>query len=110
MWIPLFIALVGKTYEVPTKHAGEALLEQRGYGAREPEVRMQNLMMVGGSEAEGMDMSQHHGPHAGARHEEQGASSRSHEGHDNPAEHSGHSEHTDHAGHLPHSSPSPTPH
>jgi hypothetical protein len=47
-----------KTYSVTTDEEGEALLEQRGYGDEEPMVRMMNLMMVGGSGYEGMDMSE----------------------------------------------------
>jgi hypothetical protein len=46
------------SYTVPSKDAGEALLEQRGYGDKEPEVKMMNLMMVRGSGFEGMDMDQ----------------------------------------------------
>jgi hypothetical protein len=46
-----------KTYTIPTKEAGEDLLEQRGYGDQESSVRMMNLMMVGGSGSEGMDMA-----------------------------------------------------
>lgn len=45
-----------KSYPVPTTEAGETLLEQRGFGDEEPEVRMMNLMMVEGSGMEGMDM------------------------------------------------------
>lgn len=47
-----------KTFIVPTQEAGEDLLEQRGYGDQEPMVRMMNLMMVGGSGYEGMDMAE----------------------------------------------------
>ncbi len=47
-----------KVYTIPSKEAGEKLLEQRGYGDQEPMVRMMNLMMVGGSGYEGMDMSE----------------------------------------------------
>ncbi len=46
-----------KTYSVSTKDQGEELLEQRGFGDQEPEVRMMNLMMVEGSGFEGMDMN-----------------------------------------------------
>lgn len=46
-----------KTFEVPTPQAGEELLEKRGFGAKEGEVRMMNLMMVQGSGYEGMDMT-----------------------------------------------------
>ena len=45
-----------KIYIVPTKEQGEKLLEDRGYGDQEPNVRMMNLMMVGGSGMEGMSM------------------------------------------------------
>ncbi len=47
-----------RTYKVETVEQGESLLEERGYGDQEPIVRMMNLMMVGGSGYEGMDMSQ----------------------------------------------------
>src|SRR4051812_4447332 len=47
-----------KTFTVSTQEAGENLLEQRGYGDQEPMVRMMNLMMVGGSGYEGMDMGE----------------------------------------------------
>jgi hypothetical protein len=65
-----------KTYTVPTENAGKELLEQRGYGDQEPMVRMMNLMMVGGSGYEGMDMSEmsdhdmkaHGGPEEHAHH------------------------------------------
>jgi hypothetical protein len=46
-----------RTFTVPTVAAGQALLEERGFGEKEPEVRMMNLMMVEGSGMEGMDMS-----------------------------------------------------
>lgn len=45
-----------KTYKIGSVQQGETLLEQRGYGDQEPAVRMMNLMMVGGSGYEGMDM------------------------------------------------------
>lgn len=45
------------TVTVSSKEAGEDLNDQRGFGDREPSVRMMNLMMVEGSGAEGMDMS-----------------------------------------------------
>ena len=47
-----------KEYAIPSNDAGNELQETRGYGDKEPEVRMMNLMMVGGSGFEGMDMSQ----------------------------------------------------
>jgi hypothetical protein len=47
-----------KTYTVPSVEAGEELQSQRGYGDEESMVSMMNLMMVGGSGYEGMDMSQ----------------------------------------------------
>ena len=47
-----------KTYVIPNQKTGDELLEQRGYGDQEPMVRMMNLMMVGGSEYEGMDMTE----------------------------------------------------
>ncbi len=47
-----------RTFIVPNQEAGEELLKQRGYGDQEPMVRMMNLMMVGGSGYEGMDMAQ----------------------------------------------------
>lgn len=46
-----------KTYSVTSNDQGEELVEQRGFGDQEPEVRMMNLMMVEGSGFEGMDMS-----------------------------------------------------
>lgn len=46
-----------KSYSVKTTDQGEELVEQRGFGDKEPEVRMMNLMMVEGSGYEGMDMS-----------------------------------------------------
>jgi hypothetical protein len=42
---------------VESAEQGETLLEERGFGDQEPIVRMMNLMMVGGSGYEGMDMS-----------------------------------------------------
>lgn len=45
-----------RSYAVPSTQAGEDLLDQRGFGDKEPEVRMMNLMMVEGSGYEGMDM------------------------------------------------------
>lgn len=45
-----------KSYTVESAAQGEALLDQRGYGDQEPMVRMMNLMMVGGSGLEGMEM------------------------------------------------------
>jgi hypothetical protein len=44
------------SYKIETAQQGEDLLNQRGYGDQEPMVRMMNLMMVGGSGYEGMDM------------------------------------------------------
>ncbi len=64
-----------KVYRIKSAEEGEQLQEQRGYGDQEPMVRMMNLMMVGGSGYEGMDM-------------EQMNAKGGHEGH---AEHSGHS-------------------
>lgn len=46
-----------KTYSISSSEQGEALVEQRGFGDKEPEVRMMNLMMVEGSGFEGMDMN-----------------------------------------------------
>ena len=46
-----------KVFTVQSLEAGEDLLDQRGFGAQEPTVRMMNLMMVEGSGYEGMDMS-----------------------------------------------------
>jgi hypothetical protein len=46
-----------KEYVIQNAEEGEKLLEDRGYGDREPEVRMMNLMMVEGSGFEGMDMA-----------------------------------------------------
>jgi len=45
-----------KTYTVPSVDSGVDLLESRGFGDREPEIRMMNLMMVEGSGYEGMEM------------------------------------------------------
>ncbi|MFL5814942.1 MAG: FixH family protein [Bdellovibrionia bacterium] len=45
-----------KSYTVQSIEQGKTLLEERGYGDQEPMVRMMNLMMVGGSGYEGMDM------------------------------------------------------
>lgn len=53
-----------RVYTVPTREAGEELLESRGFGDREPSVRMMNLMMVEGSGYEGMEMGGH--SHAGS--------------------------------------------
>jgi hypothetical protein len=54
-----------KTFSVATAEAGKELREQRGFGDKEPEVSMMNLMMVGGSGYEGMEMgagmAAHHG-------------------------------------------------
>ena len=47
-----------KVFVVPSQDAGEALLEDRGFGEEEDQVRMMNLMMVEGSGFEGMDMTQ----------------------------------------------------
>jgi hypothetical protein len=44
------------SYTVRSVDQGKSLLEQRGFGDQEPMVRMMNLMMVGGSGYEGMDM------------------------------------------------------
>lgn len=49
-----------KVYAVPTNESGEELSGQRGFGEKEPMVRMMNLMMVGGSGYEGMEMSAVH--------------------------------------------------
>ena len=46
-----------RSYTVPTREAGEELQSKRGFGDKELEIRMMNLMMVGGSGVEGMDMS-----------------------------------------------------
>lgn len=45
-----------RSYVVGTKAQGEELLEGRGFGANAPAVGMKNLMMVGGSGYEGMEM------------------------------------------------------
>ena len=55
-----------KSYTVQTKESGEDLLDQRGFGHKEPMVRMMNLMMVGGSGYEGMDMAQASGKTEGS--------------------------------------------
>lgn len=47
-----------KTVTVQSKEQGEDLLDQRGFGEKESEVRMMNLMMVGGSGYEGMAMNE----------------------------------------------------
>lgn len=47
-----------RVYSVKTPQEGEELLEQRGYGDKEPMVRMMNLMMVDGSGYEGMEMGE----------------------------------------------------
>ena len=49
-----------KIYTVKSKANGEDILDSRGFGDKEPEVRMMNLMMVEGSGVEGMDMSAGH--------------------------------------------------
>lgn len=54
---------------VKTKEEGEALQKARGFGAREPKVRMMNLMMVEGSGLEGMDMAKPHDPSLEESHE-----------------------------------------
>jgi hypothetical protein len=54
-----------KTFSVPTAEAGEELQEQRGFGDKEPEISMMNLMMVGGSGYEGMEMSAGMAAHQG---------------------------------------------
>ena len=46
-----------RSFVVETREQGNEMLENRGFGAQEPSVRMKNLMMVGGSGYEGMDMS-----------------------------------------------------
>ena len=46
-----------KVFSVKSKDEGETLIENRGFGDKEPEVRMMNLMMVEGSGYEGMDMT-----------------------------------------------------
>jgi hypothetical protein len=48
-----------RTYTIPTREAGEELKAARGFGDQEPMVRMMNLMMVGGSGLEGMEMAPH---------------------------------------------------
>ncbi len=45
------------SYTVQTNEKGEDLLDSRGFGEKEPMVRMMNLMMVEGSGYEGMDMN-----------------------------------------------------
>lgn len=45
------------SYTVESKEKGEDLLDSRGFGDKEPMVRMMNLMMVEGSGVEGMDMN-----------------------------------------------------
>ncbi len=45
------------SYTVQSKEKGEDLLDNRGFGEKEPMVRMMNLMMVEGSGYEGMDMN-----------------------------------------------------
>lgn len=59
-----------KTTVVTTVEEGRALLRDRGFGAKEDEVEMMNLMMVEGSGVEGMDHSSHgnaptQDPHSG---------------------------------------------
>lgn len=46
-----------KTSIVASDEKGEELLEGRGFGDKEPTVRMMNLMMVEGSGLEGMEMN-----------------------------------------------------
>ena len=45
------------SFTIQSNDQGDQLLENRGFGAQEPMVRMMNLMMVAGSGMEGMDMS-----------------------------------------------------
>ncbi len=45
------------SYSVQSNEKGEDLLDNRGFGEKEPMVRMMNLMMVEGSGVEGMDMN-----------------------------------------------------
>ncbi len=45
------------TYTIKSTEQGEDLQDQRGFGDKESEVRMMNLMMVEGSGYEGMDMA-----------------------------------------------------
>lgn len=47
-----------RTFIIKSKVQGEDLKDQSGFGEKEPEVRMMNLMMVEGSGYEGMDMAQ----------------------------------------------------
>ena len=47
-----------KSYSVTSKDQGDQLQDDRGFGDKEPEVRMMNLMMVEGSGYEGMDMGE----------------------------------------------------
>lgn len=44
-------------YSIQSNEKGEDLLDNRGFGDKEPMVRMMNLMMVESSGVEGMDMS-----------------------------------------------------
>lgn len=57
-----------KVFTVKSAQEGEALHEERGFGHKEAEIRMMNLMMVEGSGYEGMKMSADMGqakvPHA----------------------------------------------
>lgn len=46
-----------QTHVVKTTEDGETLRDERGFGDKEPEVKMMNLMMVEGSGYAGMDMS-----------------------------------------------------
>jgi hypothetical protein len=46
-----------RVYMVKSQEEGETLLDDRGFGEKEPEVKMMNLMMVEGSGYEGMDMA-----------------------------------------------------
>lgn len=46
-----------KTYVIESNQKGEDILDGRGFGDKEPIVRMMNLMMVEGSGYEGMDMA-----------------------------------------------------
>lgn len=45
------------SYIVQSNEKGEDIQDQRGFGEKEPMVRMMNLMMVEGSGYEGMDMN-----------------------------------------------------
>lgn len=66
-----------RVYTVPNPEAGEALEAQRGFGDQSDEVQMMNLMMVGGSGYEEMEMTpdssakshqNHHSEHPSSHH------------------------------------------